>query len=412
MSTTKYHLEEVTTRSQERRWIDFPKQGLYNEYPNWVCPLDTDIEAVFDPKRNELFADGEAIRWVALTVEGTIVGRIAAFYNREKASLEEQPTGGCGFFESIDDQEVANLLFDAAREWLQSKGMEAMDGPINFGQRSDWWGLLIEGYDHEPLYKNPYQPPYYKALFENYGFQNYFNQHSYNWNIGTSEASDRLKTRSERLYAMDSGYHIKPIEMKRLPEMAEALRQIYNLGWAHFMGVKPLEKEDAQHLVKVMRPIIDPDIILFAYHNDTPIGFFISLPDLNCIIGRFKGKFGLWQKLRLMWELKVRRSAKRIFGMIFGITPEYQGKGVESAIMYHYLLYVQSDRCPYKDVEMAWIGDFNPVMNRMITNYAGASLFKKHTTYRYLFDREKEFKRCPRLGLKRDPKPAAAEGDK
>ena len=412
MSTTKYHLEEVTTRSQERRWIDFPKQGLYNEYPNWVCPLDTDVEAVFDPKRNELFADGEAIRWVACTADGSIVGRIAAFYNREKAAIEEQPTGGCGFFESIDDQEVANLLFDAAREWLQSKGMEAMDGPINFGQRSDWWGLLIEGYDHEPLYKNPYQPPYYKALFENYGFQNYFNQHSYNWNIGTSEASDRLKTRSERLYAMDSGYQIKPIEMKRLPEMAEALRQIYNLGWAHFMGVKPLEKEDAQHLVKVMRPIIDPDIILFAYHNDKPIGFFISLPDLNCIIGRFQGKFGLWQKLRLMWELKVRRSAKRIFGMIFGITPEYQGKGVESAIMYKYLQYVESDRCPYKDVEMAWIGDFNPVMNRMLTSYAGASPFKKHTTYRYLFDREKEFKRCPRLGLKRDPKPAAAEGDK
>ena len=163
-----------------------------------------------------------------------------------------------------------------------------------------------------------------------------------------------------------------------------------------------MTREEAQQIMKTMLPIIDPRIILFAYHNDEPIGFFITVPDLNRLIGKYNGKFGLWQQLRLMWNLKVKKSCDRVFGIIFGITPEYQGKGVESAIMSRYHAFVQSTESEYKSIEMAWIGDFNPVMNRMLVSYAGAECHKVHTTYRYLFDREKEFKRCPRLGLKRN----------
>ena len=400
MSQKNYQLEEVLTPEQEQQWIDYPKE-LYKAYPKWVCPLDSDVREVFDPKRNELFAEGEAVRWIARDAQGMIVGRIAAFYNREKAAIEEQPTGGCGFYESIDDQQVANLLFDAARDWLAARGMEAMDGPINFGQRRDWWGLLVEGFDFEPLYKNPYNPPYYKALFENYGFQNYFNQNSYNWKVGESEASERLRTRTERLFSLGEGYRVAPIDMQRLEEAGENFRQIYNKAWSMFSGVKPMEKEEAQAMIRTMKPIIDPRIIYFAYKGEEPVGFFVSIPDLNRIIGRFHGKFGLWQQLRLLWELKVRKSCDRVFAIVFGVAPEVQGKGVESALMYTYLQFVNSPTNRYKDIELAWIGDFNPVMNRMITNYAGASLHKMHTTYRYLFDRTKEFKRCPRLGLKR-----------
>lgn len=102
---------------------------------------------------------------MARNARGELVGRIAAFYNREKASIEERPRGGCGFFESIDDQQVADMLFEASRMWLASRGMEAMDGPINFGQRRDWWGLLVEGYEFSPSTRIPTIPPYYKELF-------------------------------------------------------------------------------------------------------------------------------------------------------------------------------------------------------------------------------------------------------
>ena len=399
MNKGKYTLQEVTTADEVREWLNLPKK-IYKGNRNWVCPLDQDVQEVFDPSRNELFADGEAIRWVVRDGSGMVVGRIAAFYNREKAAIEEQPTGGCGFFESIDDQAVANLLFDASRMWLASRGMEAMDGPINFGQRRDWWGLLVEGYEFQPLYKNPYNPPYYKELFENYGFRNYFNQHSYIWRVNNSEANKQIFARAERLYTVP-GYRVETIDMKNLEEAAESFRVIYNKAWALFSGVRPMTQEEALEMVREMKPIIDPHIIFFAYFNDEPIGFFITVPDLNRLIGKFNGKFGLCQKLRLMWDLKVRKSCDRIFGIIFGITPEFHGKGVESAIMVKYYEFLELTKNPYKTMELAWIGDFNPVMNRMIETYVCATRHKVHTTYRYLFDRTKEFHRCPRLGVKR-----------
>ena len=400
MNSKKYTLQEVTTATLIHEWLDFPKK-LYKGNENWVCPLDVDVEEVFDPQKNELFAEGEAARWIARNDKGEIVGRIGAFYNREKAAIEEQPTGGCGFYESIDDQEVANLLFDAARDWLKAHGMEAMDGPINFGQRRDWWGLLVEGFEFQPLYKNPYNPPYYQKLFETYGFQNYFNQHSFIWRVNGTEANKQIFSRAERLY-QTPGYHVEHIDMKNLETAAENFRVVYNKAWAMFSGVKPMTKEEATHLMRTMKPIIDPNIIFFAYFNDEPIGFFITVPDLNRLIGKFNGKFGIVEKLKLMWNLKVRKSCDRVFGIIFGITPEYHGKGVESAIMVKYWQYIETVNNPYKSMELAWIGDFNPVMNHMIERYVCAERHKVHTTYRYLFDRTKEFHRCPRLGIKRN----------
>jgi GNAT superfamily N-acetyltransferase len=187
-----------------------------------------------------------------------------------------------------------------------------------------------------------------------------------------------------------------------LEEVAEDFRIIYNKAWSLFTGVKPMPKEEAQNIMKTLRPIVDPNIIFFSYFNNEPIGFFIMVPDINRIIGSFNGKLNLWNKLRLMWELKVKKSCDRIFGIVFGVTPEFQGKGVESGmIQYVYENYIRTDRNNYRTVEFAWIGDFNPVMNRMIQSYVCATRHKIHTTYRYLFDRTKPFTRCPRLGLKR-----------
>ena len=399
MNVARYSLHEVKTPAEIRQWLDFPKK-IYKHNAQWVCPLDPDIEEVFDPKKNDLFEDGEAIRWICRGADGETVGRIAAFYNRKKAATEEQPTGGCGFFESINDREVAFLMFDAAKKWLSERGMEAMDGPINFGQRRDWWGCLVEGFEYQPLYRNPYNLPYYKDLFEAYGFQNYFNQNSFIWRVNSTEANKLIFSRAEHLYA-NPGYHVEHINMAKLKEAAEDFRIIYNKAWSMFTGVKPITHEEAMQLMETMKPIIDPNIIYFAYYNEEPIGFFITVPDLNRLIGKFNGKFGIVQKLRMMWDLKVAKKCDRAFALIFGITPEYHGKGVESAMMVEYWHYIEERNKTYKTMELAWVGDFNPVMNRMVERYVCAEKHKMHTTYRYLFDRTKEFHRCPRLGLKR-----------
>lgn len=397
----RYILKEVTTPREARQWLHADRR-FYVGNRNWVCPLDADIEKVFDPEKNDMFAHGDAIRWIAWdTKNEECVGRIAAFYNTEMAALNEQPTGGCGFFECIDSQEVADMMFDASRDWLKGKGMEAMDGPINFGARDTWWGLLVEGYEFQPLYANPYNPPYYKDLFENYGFQNYFNQNTYLWRVEDNEINSIALEKAERLMSTP-GYHIENLKGRNLEDAAEDLRIIYNKAWALFTGVKPMDREDAQHMLQSIKPIIDPNIIFFAYFNDEPVGFFVTIPDLNRVIGKFNGRFGILNKLRLIWDLKVRHASDRMFGLIFGITPEFQGKGVESCFMKHILEnYIRSGHNRYRTIEFAWIGDFNPVMNRMIERYVLAKKHKMHTTYRYLFDRTIEFHRCPKLGLKR-----------
>ncbi len=403
MNKPKYSLREVVREDKRlvREFLDLPK-SIYKGNPSWVCPFDDSIESVFDPSRNKLFADGEAIRWVAYDDSGRAVGRIAAFYDREHAYSYEQPTGGCGFFEAIDDQQLADMMFDAARDWLAQRGMEAMDGPVNFGSRDAWWGLLVEGYEFQPLYENPYNPPYYKALFENYGFQNYFNQNTYIWKCYDDSINDVVYDRVKRLMSTP-GYRFEPLGKGDLKTAAENIRLIYNKAWALFTGVKPMSEQQAQDMMKMLRPIVDRDLIYFAYFNDEPIAFFVMVPDLNRIIGKFRGKLNLINKLRLMWDLKVRRRSDRIFAIIFGVTPEFQGKGVESGMMKYMLEnYVRTDRNHYRTIEFAWIGDFNPVMNRMVERYICARRHKVYTTYRYLFDRTKEFKRCPSLALKRN----------
>ena len=408
MATAKYTLKEVRREDKAlvREFLELPKR-IYRDTPQWVCPFDSSIEAIFDPAKNKLFEDGEAIRWVAYNGAGECVGRIAAFYDKTHAFGYEQPTGGCGFFEAIDDQELANTMFDASREWLAERGMEAMDGPVNFGSRDAWWGLLVEGYEHQPLFENPYHLPYYKALFENYGFKNYFNQNTYVWNVDDDDVNEVVHERVKRLMSTP-GYRFAPIGDEDLYSAVEKFRTIYNKAWALFTGVQPMEAEEARAMADTMRPIVDRNLIWFSYFNDEPIGFFIMVPDLNRLIGKYNGKFGIVNKLRMMWDLKVRKKCDRIFAIIFGITPEFQGKGVESGFMKAMLDgYIRTSKNQYRSVEFAWIGDFNPVMNRMVERYICARRHKMHTTYRYLFDREKEFTRCPRVGFKPRPKSEA-----
>ena len=404
----KYTLEEVDSRKRVREFLDLPKR-LYKNEPHWICPLDQDIENRFHVETNELLRDGEAIRWIVRDEQNQTVGRIAAFYNRDLVKASEyMPTGGCGFFESINDQEVANLLFNAARDWLAARGMEAMDGPINFGDRDQWWGLLVKGFEFTPLYTNPYNFEYYIQLFENYGFQNYFNQHTYLRELAEGLFPENVYERVKRLQE-EPRYRFEHMDKRHIETYADDFLSVYNKAWAGFSGVKPIDREHAFKLMNTLRPIIDERLMYFAYYDDKPIGFYLMIPDLNGIIGPLNGKFGLWQKLRFLWRLKVSKKAKRIFAIIFGVIPEFQGKGIESGMMYTFEQYVgKKMHGRYTSLELAWIGDFNPVMMRMVESFVCAKKHKMHTTYRYQFDRTREFKRAPRMSRRKKETTAEA----
>jgi len=168
-------LIQVQDQNDARAFIQV-NVDILNGVSGYIRPLDKDINEVFDLKKNKAFRHGEAARWILRDEEGRNLGRIAAFVNkRYKTKGDEFPVGGIGFFDCINNQEAADQLFDVARHWLLQKGMGAMDGPLNFGERDKWWGLVTEGF-HEPLYQMNFNPPYYKALFENYGFKTFFEQ--------------------------------------------------------------------------------------------------------------------------------------------------------------------------------------------------------------------------------------------
>ncbi|WP_369804056.1 hypothetical protein [Siphonobacter sp. SORGH_AS_0500] len=387
--------EVGTNPSAQREFLMFPVR-LYRHDLNWIRPLDQDIEDVFDPKKNKMFKHGECIRWILQNEAGQTIGRVAAFIDYDKARKEDQPTGGMGFFECIEDEKAAFLLFQACKDWLESKGMEAMDGPINFGEREAWWGLMVQGWDFEPTYKMPWTKEYYIAYFEKYGFQDYFKQFVYTSPIREVVVSPNVEEKAQRVYA-NPEFTFQHIEKKDLAKYTEDFRSIYNKAWAKFPGVKEMSIEQARSLVNSMKPIIDEQLIWFAYAGGEAIAFFIVIPDLNQIVKHLNGKFGLLQKLKLLYLLKWKKVVTRTCGLIFGVIPDYQGKGVESAIA---LRFRQAGRdnpdYQYDTIDMNWVGDFNPRMNRFVSQL-GTRIDKSYITYRYLFDRTKEFKRCPRV---------------
>ncbi len=391
MGVDSYRLVEVNSKKEIRAFLNMP-EVLYQKDKHWIRPLDRDIEKIFNPKENRFFEIGEARRWILFHKDrDRPIGRIAAFYERNNVRNEEQPTGGVGFFECTHDKEAAKLLFDTGKQWLQEKGMAAMDGPVNFGMRDYFWGCLTDGF-HEPIYNMPYNPPYYSNLFETYGFQNYFNQYTYQVNMQEGVKSQVVREKAQRLLKRRN-YRFETFDWKKREQYAEDIMTIHNLGWDKFPGVPKMTRTQARNIIKELKPVLDTRAIIFGYYHDEPVGFYVMIPDLFQIIRKFHGKFNLLNKLRLVFDLKIRKQADRLIGVIFGVIPEHQGKGVEAGLVMRLEEEVFKPGFQYKSLEMNWIGDFNPSMMKMVEQIGGR-IYKTHTTYRYLFDRSKPFHRA------------------
>jgi len=385
------HLSEVRTPREKREFLDFPKR-LYSGDPNWVCILDSELEAIFDPEKNYLFRKGNAIRWILRDDNNTTIGRIAAFYNSTKSSVYRQPTGGIGFFEVIEKKEAAFILFDTGKNWLAMNGMEAMDGPVNFGENDNNWGLLVEGFIQQG-FGMPYHKKYYRDFFESYGFRNYYEQYSYHRVVRNKkgeieEFPPRIMKIAEWL-SKRPGYTFRHFKLSEKEKFVSDLVDIYNSAWQIFKeDFTPLDPDLLNASFEKAKAVIDEEIIWFAYFNEKPIAFFILLPDLNQIIKHFNGRMHIWNMLRFVWY-KTTHKMTRMRAVVGGVNPSYQNSGVESAIFFH-LYQVFRHKPWYKELELSWVGDFNP---KMIAIYEalGAHKAKMHITYRYMINDKLEF---------------------
>jgi hypothetical protein len=385
---------EVKSPRHIREFISFP-HNLYKHDPHWIQPIESDVEAVFNPQKNKFFTHGECIRWILVNDAGETIGRVAAFIDQKTVNKgNEQPTGGMGFFDCINDQQAAFTLFDQCKQWLQGKGMEAMDGPINFGPRDRWWGLLVEGFDRDPNYQCNFNFPYYTKFFEAYGFQVYFYQLTYGRKL-LGPLSEKLWGKLN-LVGNDPDYSFDYFKGNDLTKLADDIRTVYNRAWAKRGEIAELSQAQARNMVKQMKPVMDRHLVWFGYYKGEPISFFISIPELNQIFKHLNGKLNLWGKLKFLWH-QWRKTNKKAFGILFGIVPEHHGKGVDGGMIMGFRKLVQEEYLRYEDYEFGWIGDFNPKMMR-VSEQVQTEIVKKHATYRKLFDESKPFKRMPIVG--------------
>lgn len=383
-------LLEVVNKRTKKQFHQIP-HIIYKNDPNWAAPLQGMVEGIFDPKKNKTFRNGKVIRWVLLDDNGNLIGRIAAFINFNLAKTYEQPTGGCGFFECIDDQEAANKLFKAAADWNKENGMEAMDGPINFGENYVNWGLLVDGFMPQG-FGMPYNPKYYEKLFRGFGFEVYFEQYSFHLDY-TVPFPERF-WKIAGWVAKKPQYQFKHFDFKQADKFVKDFCTVYDAAWSFHEHYKPLDPDDLYDFLTESKAILDPEMIWYAYADDKPIAMFVMIPDINQLLIKLNGKLNFPGILKFFYYKKKKViNRTRIF--LMGVDPKYQRAGIESGIFWHQeQIMKKKSHQHYKEVELSWAGDFNP---KIIAIYeaTGAKKTKTHYTMRYMFDRSKKVTKAP-----------------
>ncbi|MEN8117087.1 MAG: GNAT family N-acetyltransferase [Bacteroidota bacterium] len=385
-------LIEVTDKKTRKQFHEVPRI-IYKNDPNWAEPLHEMTEATFDKKKNKAFRNGTAIRWVLVDKKNNLLGRIAAFVNRNTANTYEQPTGGCGFFECVDNQEAANILFDAAAKFNKDNGMEAMDGPINFGENYVNWGLLVDGFMQQG-YGMPYNPKYYEKLFRDFGFEVYFEQYCYHLDY-TVPFPERF-WKIAGWVAKKPQYSFRHFSYKETNKFVKDFCAVYDAAWSFHEHYKPIDPDDIFDFITDSKAILDPEMIWFAYNEDKPIALFAMVPDLNQILMKLNGKLNLWGILKFLYYKKTKLMTRTRI-LIMGVDPKYQRSGIESGIFWHQQQFMKK-KPQYTEVELSWAGDFNP---KVIAIYeaTGAKKTKIHYTMRYMFDRSKKVTKAPIIGF-------------
>ena len=357
-------------------FIRFP-HALYTKDPHWVPPLEFERRKFFNPKTNPFYKMGQAQLFLAKN-NGKTVGRISTQVHKRHLEVHQDEAGFFGFFESIEECEVAQKLLEAAQEWLHQKGMKKIRGPFNF-TINDEMGILVDGFDTPPVILMTHNPPYYASLLEHAGFKKAKDVYAYHYDIGKLPEQAVQLAEAARSHP---GLTIRSINMNEFEKEIRIMMQIFNEAWAKNWGFIPLSEEEITHVAKDLKPIVDSEMIFFAFVDGEPAAFSICLPNINEAIHDLKGKLFPFGWAKLLWRLK--RGLKSIRLCLMGIRKPYRG-GVLGALSV--LLNVEMHRrgAPrgYKTAELGWTLEDNDRINRGIEFMGG----KRYKTYR-IYEKE------------------------
>lgn len=362
----------VEKRSELKDFIDLPWK-IYAEYPKWVPPLKKDVYRMLDRRVHPFWGFSERILFLARLGSET-VGRIAGIIDHRHNEFHSEHMGIWGFFECVDDPEVAASLFSSVETWVRRKGMTFVRGPLNPSINYEA-GMLIDGFDHPPALMMTYNPPYYPNLVESCGFTKekellaYLVDSSY-------EIPPWMERLAERM-AQKKGVHIRGFRLEDpAPELA-LIREIFNDCWSGNWGYVPLSDEETLEMGKSMVKIGDSDLAFFIYYEDDPAGVCVILPDINPLLKRFNGRIGLSGLLKV---LLYRREITGLRGLLFGVKEKYRQMGLPMLVLRH-LYDVVRKKEKYRYLELGWTLEDNESINFLLQE-GGARIHKKYCIFR------------------------------
>lgn len=365
-------ITEVKSRSERDVFIRFPWR-IYTNDPAWVPPLILERREFLDQEKHPFFEHGAAALFLARR-DGEVVGRIMAS-DDPNYNAEHQSNVGCfGLLESIDDQAVANALFDVAASWLIKRGRDQVMGPIDYSTNYVC-ALLIDGFQYPPMLLTPHNPPYYAPLIEGAGFIKAIDWYAW-WFADPAEAAVRLRKIAAR-FGERSEVKIRPINMKRLDEESARLREIYNQAWQKNWGFVPFTRREFDHLAHELKPLAVPDLVLIAEVNGEPAGFILGVPDINAAFKHINGRlttFGL--PIGLAKLLYYKSKLKRARLVALGVVPKFRRFGITETLVLRIIEEAMIKRGITGELSMTLEN------NRLINHFLEAIGAERYKTYR------------------------------
>ncbi len=344
-------VREVETKKDLKRFIRLPWR-IYKGVEQWVPPLLIEEKEQFDKRRHPFYEHGEVKLFLA-EKEGDLVGRIAAIVNHQHNQFYNDRVGFFGFFECIDNHEVAHALFDKAAEFLREHNMTTMRGPMNFST-NEVCGLLIKGYELPPCIMMPYNLPYYADLIHGCGFEKAKDLLAYH--LPREQFSARLSSLAERLKKR-TRVTLRPIVIKELREEIERIRTIYNSAWEKNWGFVPMTDAEFDHMAKKMKQIVAPRLCTLVEYEGTPVAFMLNLPDINILLKKINGRLFPFGIFGFMFGLK---KMSRIRTITLGVIKEFRNKGID-LLLYHYIYSLCFDM-GIMESEISWVLEDNAMM--------------------------------------------------
>jgi len=362
-------IDTVLSRRDRAEFIKLPYR-LHSDHSAWVPPLISEVKDVLDTKKHP-FYEHASIEMFLARMDGRVVGRIASIIDRNFIDIQGEPIGLFGFFDSINEQEVADLLFDAARQYLKKNNMRTMLGPAN-PSMNDELGVLIDAFDLPPAVKMVWNPSYYPSLFDRAGFNKAMDL--YAWTMSEPDVSEKLKRLGLQILKRTRVTFRNP-DMKNFDREIKLFREVYNSAWSENWGFVPWTEAEFKHVAKSLKKVIDPDIVLIAEVDGKPVAFSLALPDINLALRHIDGRLFPFGLPVLLW---YARKIDRVRIAILGVIKEYRGRGIDIALYYE--TFRIGTGKGYHSCEMSWILEDNEPMNRA-AEMMGAHRYKTYRLY-------------------------------